>query len=278
MKNCIFLSFDDLYFNYAKACINSIKSNFPNHPLILAHYLGNNQNILDFLNETERLSRINHCLVQSKNDDFNLEHLGLPYSYNRKYHRFILWEDYFNQYDTIVYIDCDTLVLKPFPELFKLNEFFVVSDNSTESVFRSDCDNRKLKSFTKEDSIDLDEIDNHLVNSGLLVIPKTYRTKEYRNQLWGLVHRYNEFTYFADQSIITLWMYLNQIPISKDYRYNFLIHFIGRPHILRVDIESIKIIHFALWKPNKNFIQLKKRLKYADILVEKAEKEFARFS
>ena len=49
MNHCIFMTFDDNYFKYVKVCLNSIQSNYPDHPLILVYYTGNDDSINSFI-------------------------------------------------------------------------------------------------------------------------------------------------------------------------------------------------------------------------------------
>ena len=48
--------------------------------------------------------------------------------------RFVLWTELFDDYDNVMYLDCNTITFKPFPELFEKNEFFCEVDNPNEGL------------------------------------------------------------------------------------------------------------------------------------------------
>lgn len=275
LNNCIFITFDNNYFDYAKVCLNSLKNNYPNHPQIVIYYKGNDSNVISYLENFDKVEilSLNHFKVSF--DNLSLGIMGSSTVYNR----FLLWDDYFKKYDTIIYLDCDTVILKPFPELFLKSSPFAVSDNSKIPVFDIDKDiPLKLINKLKNDNIDLNEIDKYMINSGVLVIPKKFRSASTREQIWKLINGYHKYSYIADQSILSIWMYLNDFEIGIDYRYNFQLHFISRLNIKSVDVNSITILHYALWKPNKNFRLLRERLSQATQLLDTAEACFKQYS
>lgn len=274
MNHRIFLTFDENYFDYAKVCIRSIKQNYSNHPPILIYYHGNNQLIQNIIDEFDDVELLNLSFPKEKFNDLNVGVVGSPMIYNR----FLLWEKYFQQFDTIVYLDIDVIVLKPFPELFESDKLFAVSDFSEENVFKTNSDKDMLTKLALEDGFDIDIIDKYMINSGVMSIPKKYRSQENHDQIWMLTKKYNEFTRHSDQSILTIWMFLNMIEISTNFYYNFQIHHIVRPNIVEIDIESIKILHFAQWKPNKNMDRFQKRISYAKEFITKAITVYEKYS
>ena len=73
------------------------------------------------------------------------------------YFRFILWSNLIDEYDNVVYLDCDTIILKPFPKVFELNDFFAISDNSeqfNQGIFSAEeKDNKSLLALLRKDNI-----------------------------------------------------------------------------------------------------------------------------
>jgi|688.fasta_scaffold426406_2 lipopolysaccharide biosynthesis glycosyltransferase len=220
MNNAIFLTFNDNYFRYAKNCLNSIEENYPNHPVIIVQYSGENEEILQYLN-TRTLLRV----LQNKSSILNLKDINEGIIPSKEiFSRYILWTDMFDEYDAILYLDCDTVVLKPLDELFNSKNFFSVYDFSPTGVtlfkkkFHKDT---YLKNLMVKDNFLLDLNDYKMMNSGVFLLPKKYRTKEQFDKLWALTERYSAYTAFGDQAAITLWCYSNEIKFSTKIEYNF---------------------------------------------------------
>ncbi|PZR16213.1 MAG: hypothetical protein DI539_17825 [Flavobacterium psychrophilum] len=269
MKNCIFITFDDRYVVYAKACIASLRENYPNHPPVLIKYNGNIKQVIDYFSSIPNVS-----LLDFKVDDQYLKSLnpGVIGSY-MIYVRLILWTELFNEYDNLIYLDCDTIITKPFDEIVDSIDFFVVADNDTQGVFKDEFKHdRELSELLAEDQINFDLINTSMINSGMFVLPRKYRTIEHVEQLRTISDRYDKYIMHSDQSVLSIWVYLNRIPISKDFKYNFQTQFVFMPFFHVFDLESIKIMHFSAWKPDKNYSQLLKPAGYVVTAFERYER------
>lgn len=233
--HAIFMAFDDNHFHYAKSCINSIKANYPEHPIILISYSGNNENVLFFIKE-----KTNTKLIYVKHDyHYNLG--SMPS--NIVYKRFNLWTDQFDEYENILHLDADTIVLKPLDALFKKNEFFICSDHSkTANIF--DSPTIHTKNLLKADGICIDNIIDEMGNAGIYLIPKKYRTEKYYQDLIRLAEKYHHHVSYGDQSIISLWAHLQKIAITDEYEYNCQIRFLYDKSIT-LKVENLTIIHFS---------------------------------
>lgn len=247
MRNCILLSFDDNFFQYAKPCLNSFQKNFPDHPLIQVLYLGNNPKIISFLEKLENVERLE---LEFDLEQFSGLNLGVGSSLSM-YARFILWTDVFDDFDHVMYLDSDTIVLQPFPEIFDSEDFFCVLDSNGEGMFlEKHNDNSDLHDLLRRDGLDKVSIDTLMINSGMFVLPKKYRTKKQLGLLWTLANRYHLYSKYGDQSIISIWCLVNNIKGSTDYKYNFQVHYVLTELFTAIRKDSIKILHFAFWKPN----------------------------
>ncbi|MBL6445747.1 hypothetical protein JMN32_05470 [Fulvivirga sp. 29W222] len=254
-RNCIVIIFDDQYFDFARNCLKSF-SNFPDHPMIKVIYQGNDTNISKFIDELDNTERIDINLDMSKLSNLNLGHIGSPMIYVR----YVIWSSLFDDYDKVLYIDCDSLIIKPFPELFEHDDFFTLYDNADKPLFNESAyKNEEFITKTQEDNLPHDLLNRMMINSGVLLVPKRYRTAENFRLLNELSQRYSKFIEHSDQSIITIWCYLNDIKISCDYRYNFMIDRITRPSFSNIKLEDAKLLHFSYWKPNKNIGELFQR-------------------
>lgn len=251
-KNCIVIIFDDEYFDFAKNCLASF-SNYPDHPVINVFYHGENRDIMRFIDDLNRVERVTIELDIPKYANLNLGHIGSPMIYGR----YIIWSSIFDSYDNVLYMDCDSLVLKPFPELFKKEDFFAVYDNARKPLFNESAyQNDEFLSKTFEDNIPHDLVNNLMINSGVLLIPRKYRTELNFSLINWLSDRYSPFIEHSDQSIITIWCYLKNIRISCDYQYNYMVDRINRSGFGNVKLEDAKILHFSYWKPKKNLEEL----------------------
>jgi lipopolysaccharide biosynthesis glycosyltransferase len=252
-KNCIFLTFDDVYYKYARICLNSLAANYPEHPPVKVLYSGKSPEIIAALSEMPKVEVLSHELDVNQFASLNICQLGSAMVYAR----FILWTDLLDQFDKILYLDCDTIILKPFPELFEREGFFAVSDNGFEKVFdRTKLTNPELLAALEKDGLNLESVNEYMANSGFFIIPREYRTKEHLSQLWSITNTYNDYFAFADQSAISIWMYMNSIPLSEEYQYNFQTQFLFKDTLQIMGADNVKVMHYSGWKPDKNFHEL----------------------
>lgn len=185
------------------------------------------------------------------------------------YYKYLLWTEDYDEFDNILHLDADTLILSPLDELFEKDEFFVVKNNIPfkevrilpENKTYNDIKNKKLKKY----GIRLPKHDD-MINAGVFLIPKRYRTKDHLNTLVDITNDFGYLLVYADQSALSLWCLKNNITPSEDYQYNFqtpLFDKLFRPRYkksldignylkLKKDIlNKIKIIHFSgPLKPN----------------------------
>ena len=173
-KNAIFITFDDTYFSFFKACINSIKKNYPNYPELLVCYTGKRQYVFDFLSSISRLRLIR---TVSLSDKYSLNEPGEVKSL-LIYQRYRLWSTEFSEYGNILHLDADTLILKPLNHLFDLKTFFILKNNNGKIFWEEFRRNKSLKKILKEDGLDYPEKLEDLLNAGVFMITsKMRRTK-----------------------------------------------------------------------------------------------------
>jgi lipopolysaccharide biosynthesis glycosyltransferase len=240
-NNAIFLSFDDNYLSYARSCINSIFSNYPGHPVLLINYSGSQKILAD---EYIRQGKVKFIKL---NNAFKFS-LG-PIKNAIVFDRFSLWSDCFSEYDNILHLDADTLVLKPLDDLFDAREFFITSDNDQLArIFKIHDQKLKRQSavpaphFLPQDQLKLMSEPHAMANAGVFVIPAQYRCKAQLQLLLDLAVENDAYVAYADQSIISLWCARNSIPITQDYAYNLQIRFLCERYYKTNDIH---ILHFS---------------------------------
>lgn len=280
MKHAIFISFDDRHFLYAKSCLRSLEQNYPTHPDILALYDGENPEVFAFLKGIQKIIICPPSHLKLLNlKDINLGVVNSPQVFNR----YILWTTQFDDYENILHLDVDVLILKPLDELFEKNDFFAVCDFSpTYSIFKNTCqDLAKVKQMLLNDHIHLQDYPFDMLNAGVFMIPKRFRNKRHFKHLWTITEKYNDFMMFADQSAISLWCHQNKIHFSADIRFNFQLSFLSYPEVyyklIMKDIEildDIHILHFARYKLESHHFKRLSRLFYSLTCITNLHKSY----
>lgn len=257
MKNAIFLTFDDNFALYARACLNSMTRNYPDHPELLVFYQGQDPQMLKFMGGIDRLTLLSDLNQKEISSGWNP---GLGRTTRIIYDRYCLWTDFFDQYDNLLHLDVDTLILKPFDELLTRQEFVAMPDHSQVPHVRlftpGSTQNNALLQMLKEDELPLFEGQDDMCNAGVFLLPKKYRTEDQHKLLLYLTTRYNDYLMFADQSAISLWCKWNKIDYMPAFEYNFQInHF----ETLNYKLDDISILHYSTkHKPDKIEFMLRK--------------------
>ena len=104
--HAIYLRFDDAFLPFAKACLNSLRVNYPDHPQVLVDYVEEDQAMLSLL-EAIGARR----LPPEPPPEF-VRHLHRDRAGHAVGDRFKLFRSGFKPYDTILHLDADMLILK----------------------------------------------------------------------------------------------------------------------------------------------------------------------
>ena len=269
MEHAIFLTFDDAYFRYAKTCLLSLDQNYPDHPVILAMYDGSDPDIVQFLHSIRSLKIIHPERGALNLDSFKPGLVASPKVFNR----YILWTDTFSEYDNILHLDVDTLVLRPLDALFEKKDFFAVHDYTPFgfTLFkREHYQDETLAKQLQKDRIALPIPEIKMMNAGVFIIPARYRRQACFDELYALTETYNAYTSFADQAAISLWCMKNNITFSDEIRFNFQLPFLGNTNMFydesiqkNFSTDAVLIAHFTWWKEN---VYYKRFLEYADFM------------
>ena len=231
--------FNDGYFHFAKSFLNSLKTNYPNHPKLLINYEGDNQNILSFLD------KLGNIEIITFGDQFPYD--GGEHSDSFIYNSLHLWTDRFSEYDSILYLDVDMIVLRPLDYLFDHEDFYIISDHNPHGplFFQEQYDNNEdLRNNLKEDGFsDIFDID-YMPNTGVFLLPKKYRTESNFQELIEFGKRYGNYLNYYSQSIITLWIKKHNIAIDKNYDFNCQVRFLFHSD-LKLNIYDIAILHYS---------------------------------
>lgn len=221
-NHAIFMVFDDAYEKYTRVCLNSMERNYPDHPTVLAYYDGEDKAFKKYLRSINNLK-----LIPYEEDTEFVSGLRLHEEINvsKVYHRYKLWTSLYDEYDSIVHLDADTLILRPFDEIFELPTFFITPNHEMWPMVRvfpegseQDTD---LMNLLQEDELPYPGGIDDMANAGVFMIPKSMRMPHAHNTLVEITERYNKWLQFADQSAISLWCHKLKIPFSPRHEYDF---------------------------------------------------------
>jgi hypothetical protein len=150
----------------------------------------------------------------------------------------------FDAYETVVYLDADTLVLGPFDELFAARQPLAFEDaypNRREMVFY-DPDDLNLRRLLEEDGLAHWDWER-AANAGVLALPRSFRTPAQLVEFTRLSRRYGPFLRWGDQSVLNLWLARNAIQSVRDYRFNYQVRLLVERRALE-PYRDAKILHF----------------------------------
>jgi len=264
MNDAIFLAFDDTYSLYARACLNSLRANYHSYPQLVVYYNGVNPEILSFVSSFERLTLVTAGELPQIDETFRLGEVNAE----AVYFKYLCWDQRFADYRNVLYLDVDTLVLKPLTALFEQNSFYAAPNHDSTSSVRilnqASLHEPGLVTLLAQDGLTLPNEMDDMCNAGVLLIPAEYRTRKQYELLLDITHRYNKYLQYADQSAISLWCKLNSIEFSRNFGFNFqAVHF-GSEVLSSTQFEDISILHFSSRrKPNTVEFMLWERIPLA---------------
>lgn len=248
------MSVNKRYLPHIQEALFSLINNFPKHPDI--HIICSDLPLQeaaflrDFsskitLHDNTLPAYLIGCRMQGVPEDIHMR------SY---YARFLIRaSDMFEKYEHVLYLDTDLVVLSDLSEVFEKDEFVLIEES-----YRSP--NGAIKEPISADvewKLRADSLYENLFsgqwNSWVMLIPKTWRTKEQEELIAYLVQQYGEYSKCADQGIINLWRIRNNISLSQERRYNTILGGVPkkgelwayvREHILQA-LSGTHIFHFA---------------------------------
>lgn len=237
MKNAIFTVLNDGYLPLFKTFVNSIKTNYPQHPTIFVACKECNQytcNYIRSLTNVVPISFREKCIGNS---------LVLQ--------RYRLWDpEDITQADNILYLDNDILVLESLDELFESSEFFIVSNydpHNSIRIFRNDINRLNVDNLLDRFFLRYPDGRHDMGNAGVFMIPKKYRTRMYFEKLLDIHAEFIHYAAYEDQSIISLWCHYFNIKIMSNresLKYNVQPSNYSVPDF-DIPLQEAKILHFS---------------------------------
>lgn len=263
-RPAIFISIDSKFESHWEYFNASLAVNWPDHPDVLVALHDRNGALEEKIRATNRYTILDSDILKNSKSGPVMKHLEGKVNAEAFYARLILWSDIFQDYDTILHLDVDTLVLAPLDKLIQSDNFLIAEDLYEGSNYLfNDHTSDELNKLLSEDGI---SIPARQANAGVFCIPKRYRSKKSFLEIMHLLNRYKDHLRWADQSLINIWMLKNQIPIAESPVWNFqarrfyqtnfpfnsikLLHFNGVPDPIRIDLMEAVL---AVVKDNESW-------------------------
>lgn len=258
-ENCVFISANRSFLPLLKICLSSISQNYPNHPDIILCHTDFTENDLQGIDKiADRIIPIQNTLEAHEMWPI-MDHLPRDIDPSVFYARFLIRKWWiFDNYNNVLHLDADVLVIKDLDMLMHYDNFFVVQEAylGDDKIFKNHNDPHLLKQLT-EDSI---TIWNIAINGWIFLVPPMYRTEKYHQELVYLLSSYKSYIQRADQSIINTRIYKNNLPIQKDFNYNFQHRLLLNP-LYDDCLLNVHIVHFN-WIDEKYRVQCMKKMLY----------------
>jgi lipopolysaccharide biosynthesis glycosyltransferase len=156
------------------------------------------------------------------------------------YARFECWSDLFIAYDSVIYLDADTIVLGDLAPMTRA-DFLVAPQKNSNPMFLDDRDDR-LAALLKEDGLSHDIAVP--ANAGVFALGRRFRTADQRALIDRIIVRYGPYLRVGDQSVLNVWMHTNSLVPTMDPTYNCqVVNTVGAPGGLRA-VSGARLLHF----------------------------------
>lgn len=238
----VYIRFDDRVIDDARACLNSLRANWPGHPPILADYAGSRDDVRAFLDS------IGASILGPLHAPAFTAWITSGKDHSPVVDRFKLWLAPLRAYGTILHLDADTLVLGPLDDLMAAERPVFVANHEADLAVRvftaRPDDDPRLAALLDEDALGRFDGPDDMANAGVFVLPRRYRARQDLARLAQIAARYGPWMAFADQSLLSIWLRGLDIRPTLDFRFNYQTPFLTDPSVT-VPFEDIRIFHFS---------------------------------
>lgn len=263
----IVIAINQKFFEHLKALLGSIFTNWPNSPdiVVYAHpdltldsitYLSNVKKVILKKYNPQELKF--YKLVQQDKTFFKSKEF-----IETGYFSLYLFSNEFDNYKNLLFLDADTLVLKPLDELFQGDNIFICSANNNRllpyfNVAQSQPRKSLLIFYWVLKLLQFGIFPKPFVsaNSGVMLIPEKLRGGKHELDILNILKQFQSVC-SSDQEIILLYALKHNYKISNDYRFNFQLRFFNlikkskhnKADLIKASID-VKVLHFNGPKPD----------------------------
>lgn len=236
-KSAILTISDSRLFYAARHMLDSLERFWPDYPDVLFYYCSLEKEQLDEL--------ISRPRVQPVPLKLEPDLIGpAPYRHPQDsadlyYGRLLAWSEKFSDYDKVLYLDADTLVLGSLDELFE-KDFYATLNQGDIGLFRENSP--RLRELLAEDG--LSEPPVRYANAGVFLVSRHWRTNQHLQSLISILRRYRRHLLAADQAILNIWMLKNGLAPDTDTRFNYQVPRRIHEPAGRRDLKASRILHF----------------------------------
>ncbi|MEM9756162.1 MAG: hypothetical protein AAF914_09220 [Pseudomonadota bacterium] len=238
----IYIRFDDGFLPFARACLNSLRANWPHHPRVLADYHGADADALDLVASVGA-----EIAPNTEPPDF-VRHLPATRAGAAALDRLSLWRRVYDGYGTILHLDADTLILAPLDHLLSRAAPFFVANHESSPEARvfvpGAAGDAELQRKLDEDGLSWPGGIDDMVNAGVFTVPPAWRSRAELARLARLAERYGRWLAFGDQSLLCLWLRAIGCAPSLDLSANFQSPMVSHPGVAR-QLSAVKVLHFT---------------------------------
>jgi hypothetical protein len=233
--NVLFIAFNAAFIPHARLFLKSLKANWPGHPLLLISFSGTEEELsaIDLPKNSLVLQKSRYAQSWKK----ALESFRMNTFHGILSERLALWSSVFGEFQSILHLDVDVLLLDHLDDLFDSQDFMIFAEKSAEDIFLNRADNR-LSALLSEDNLTASQPNS---NAGVFLLPRKYRNDQALFDMIRLGSRYSMFLKMADQSIINLWMQSHGLEGRDGSVYNFQFRELASR---KVPYSGAKLLHF----------------------------------
>lgn len=270
-KHAIAIVVNNAYAKYAVSLIQSIKTNWPLHPQILLHlHVDVSFEIASYF---ESLNQVSIVRFDPNNFEYrkllidNQTTFGSNSFHDSGYFILNFWNTNFDEFENILILDADMLVLKDLDALINQKEFVGISAANERFIpafsFKGNAIKRSRQYFVytfKAWMKGIFVLPKQSLNSGVILLTPQDRTTKNYTLLLNLLKGFKNACP-SDQEIILLWAIKTKKKISTDFIYNFQIRFFNEMKENRLikqlkspiknASDNIHILHFNGIKPDE---------------------------
>ena len=172
------------------------------------------------------------------------------------FYRIFVLDSIYKNYDKILYIDSDTLIINDINKLFDFDSDLCYACEGTKLNLSKFC-TWTTRGFTLEEYEKYKE--NNLINSGTFCFSTKIYDELMRN--WKLLlDSRTKYEFRVDQAMFNLLIYSKIIPNTKSYNSLILMYW----DTLNTNLKDTVLIHYN--GPNYVYTKQQMRKKYEDIL------------